>query len=88
MQGVRLAGTTSPGDVAFLPGAVPQLVVALPSPAQVPAVLFALCPSVTAEVAAWHHQTLPPAAEPPPSLSQPPLPAPRWLQPPGNAVGC
>lgn len=66
--------------VAFLLGAVPaepgaqgagpQLVAALPSPEQVPAVLPALCPSVSAELAVLQHdQTLPPAAEPPASLT-------------------
>lgn len=102
-QEVQLAGTTSPGDVTFLLGAVPaepaargagpQLVAALPCPAQVPTVLLALCPSVSAEVAVLqqlHGMTKPclqlPSHHPP--SSQPPLPAPRWLQPPGNAVGC
>lgn len=102
-QEVKLAGTTSPGDVAFslaavpaepgAQGAAPQLVAALPSPAQVPAVLLALCPSVSAEVAVLQqlHGTTQPCLQlqshHPPS-SQPPLPAPRRLGPPGNAVGC
>lgn len=98
MQEVKLAVLHLQGMfVAFLLGAVPaepgaqgagpQLVAALPSPEQVPAVLPALCPSLSAEVAVLQHdQTLPPAAEPPASLTATSLCL-QCLQPSGNAVG-